>query len=171
MESLISLVRMRKNMRQFLIFGMKEEKSILTRSKKFSSTEWTKQQNSKNKSKLLSESPMFSKLQNQSLTSLTQVWKTPNMLPVLWHKYSIKYMSQITWSANLSMDFHNSTDRAGINPSNISTIADFSAIFHHTTLPIAECSSISMGINLKTDLKSSQAATGHCTNTNSTSKK
>lgn len=55
MVSLISQELMKNNMNLFQIFGMKEERFILMKSKKFSNTEWMKLQNFKNKNNQLSE--------------------------------------------------------------------------------------------------------------------
>lgn len=55
MVSLTSQELMRKNTSLFLIFGMKEERFISTKLKKFSNTEWMRQQSLNKKNKPLSE--------------------------------------------------------------------------------------------------------------------
>lgn len=55
MEKWILQELIRTNMSPFLIFGMKEEKFISIRSKKFSNIEWTNRLNLKNKNKQLKE--------------------------------------------------------------------------------------------------------------------
>jgi len=53
MVSMISQELIKKNMNQFQIFGMKEEKFILIKLKKSFNTEWMKLQNQNNKNKQL----------------------------------------------------------------------------------------------------------------------
>ncbi len=138
-ESLISQAPMRKNINQFLICGMIEERPTLTILIKSSNTEWTKLQNWKKKSKQLWEWQMSWKHPSQLLKLSTPVPRIQNMLLAPWLKSCNRCMNPTIWPANWSMDFHTFTGNLGTDLSNISTTEDCSATFHPTTLLTAGC--------------------------------
>lgn len=142
MVNSISQVLMRKSMSQFPICGMKEERFILIRLKKFSSTEWMKPPSSKKKNKQLSESQMYLKLQKPSSISLKQVLRILNMQHAPWLRFFNRSTNLTTWLASWWMDFLTFTDLVGTDHLSTLTIEDCSVTFHHITLLTAECSSI-----------------------------
>lgn len=152
-ESSTSLEHIRRSTNRFLTFGMREEKFISIKSIKFWSSEWIIKLNFKKKKKQPSELLTSWKTPNQSFKLSTLESKIPSTRPAPWLKSYNKFTNQIIWFVNLSMVSPTSSDLAGTDPSSTSTTEDYSATFHPTTSPIAECLSTWTDINWRMVLK------------------